>query len=90
MAMIRKWVQRAGAFGFVLFVSGAAAAKEELILSNVRYVNQVSALICEDMDESWQDAECSGAQMRLRLCQRGLDADPVVSPVVYPCVLRSQ
>jgi hypothetical protein len=98
VATINKWARGAVAFSIVLAISGAAAAKQEAMSASLReafpasllYVNQISAPNCADAEEAAQSEMCASAEMRLRLCEKGLDAEPALSPVVYQCFLRSQ
>jgi len=90
MTMTNRWTQGATLICALLIGSGGALAKQESMPSSLRYINQVSALSCEDIAESWQNEVCAGAEMRLRLCEKGLIAEPALSPVVYQCFLRSQ
>jgi outer membrane murein-binding lipoprotein Lpp len=90
MAKSNIWAYGAAILGALVVNAGGAAAKQESMASSLRYLNQVSDVSCEDLDEAWQNEVCAGAEMRLRLCEKGLDAEPGLSPGVYQCFLRSQ
>jgi hypothetical protein len=90
MTKIEKCGRAATAIGLLLATSVSAGAKQEALSGSLRYLKQVSALTCEDFNEGWQNEVCAGAEMRLRLCEKGLIAEAALSPGVYQCFLRSQ